>query len=225
MLKLLPFKIQMKIITIILFVMSATASVTFGESKQQPNCQSNNLKINGIYLPVETEIQNFKLTDNNGKNFTKKNLAGQWTLVFFGFTNCPMVCPATLAALDEMYRSLKNKLSADQLPNIVFISVDPKRDTTARLNEYVNAFNPHFIGARADINETQALMKQLHIIALKIEASKEGKDRYVINHTSEILVFNPNAKLQAYLSYPHYAKQMTKDYQLILQAFKACSKS
>lgn len=208
--------IKINLIAIILLVVMSTAlATTFGDvSKQQP------LKINGFYLPVETEIQDFKLTDNHGKSFTKKNLLGQWTLVFFGFTNCPMVCPATLGALDEMYQSLKNKLSTDQLPRIVFISVDPKRDTIERLNEYINGFNPCFIGARADINETQALMKQLRIIALRVEANGGGKDRYTINHSSEVLVFNPHGKLQAYLSYPHDAQEMSKDYQLILRAFK-----
>lgn len=220
-LKLSHNKSQIKLFTIKLLVMVSLTIVVFNANSQQKqaNCNTKNIKINGTYLPTAMDIQDFQLTDNSGKSFTKENLFRQWTLVFFGFTNCPMVCPKTLAALNEMYHLLKNKLSIHQLPKVVFISIDPDRDSLARINEYITAFNSHFIGARADIKETKALMNQFHIMVAKIKGNVEGKDRYTITHSTEILVFNPNAKLQGYMSYPHYPKQLAKDYQAILHAY------
>ncbi len=167
----------------------------------------------GVYLSQpRTDIINFTLTDNHGKPFTRDNLKGHWTMMFFGFTNCGMVCPTTLAALRDMYHTLQKKLPADQLPQVVMVSVDPARDSVARMNDYVNSFDSHFIGARADITETVKLEKNLHIAAAKIESN----GHYTINHSAEILLFNPLGQLQAFLSYPHHAPQMVKDYQDIL---------
>jgi protein SCO1/2 len=167
----------------------------------------------GVYLPQpRTDIMDFKLTDNHGKPFTRDNLKGHWTMMFFGFTNCGLVCPTTLAALRDMYKTLQKTLPADQLPQVVMVSVDPERDTVKRMNDYVTSFDPHFIGARADIDETVQLEKNLHIAAAKIESN----GHYTINHSAEILLFNPLGQLQAFLTYPHHAPQMVKDYQDIL---------
>lgn len=205
-----------RLFAIILFI-SAMAALYFSVINYagQPH-KSNNIKIDGVYLPQPTQITDFTLTDNHGKPFSKENMKGHWTMLFFGFTNCGMVCPATMAALNNMYKILQKDLPKDQLPQVVLISVDPDRDTVARLNDYVNAFNPSFTGARGDMNMTQALEKQLHIVAEKMQADGAGKNHYTINHSAEIMLFNPNVQLQAFLSYPHQAEQMAKDYKLII---------
>lgn len=177
------------------------------------------VEIDGVMLPQTKATENFNLTDNHGKSFTQENLKGHWTMVFFGFTNCGMVCPTTMAALSDMYKSLGNDLSANQLPQVVMVSVDPDRDSVQRMNDYVAAFNPSFIGIRGGIGETITLENQLHIAAAKIQTDEKGKDHYTINHSAEILLFNPKGELQAYLSYPHEARQMAKDYKTILAAY------
>jgi len=176
-------------------------------------------KINGFILPKSREIQDFHLTDHTGKAFTKAELKGHWTFLFFGFTNCPMICPTTMASLNKMYQLLEKEIPKEYLPEVVMISVDPEEDSSARMQSYVTAFNPHFKGARGDIVETENLEKELHIAAIKMQLpkqDKETKERYTINHSAEILVFNPEGKLQAYLSYPHEPKKMAKDYQVLL---------
>lgn len=177
------------------------------------------LKIDGVVLPEAQSAPHFQLTDHLGKPFTEENLKGRWTMVFFGFTNCGMVCPTTMAALNDMYQDLKKDLPDNKLPRIVMISVDPDRDSVKKMKDYVNSFNPDFIGARADITETVVLEKQLHIAAAKMQADGEGKNHYTINHTADVLLFNPNAQLQAFLAYPHQAKQMANDYKLILETY------
>jgi len=174
------------------------------------------MKIDGVVLPQGEAIDDFQLTDNKGHQFTKQNLLGRWTMMFFGFTNCGMVCPTTMAELNKTYKMLQKNLAQNELPQVVMVSVDPDVDSVARMNSYVNAFNPNFIGVRADIDHTVQLEKQLHIAAAKIQVDGAGKHHYTINHTADILLFNPKGELVAYLSYPHQADQMAKDYQLIL---------
>jgi protein SCO1/2 len=139
-------------------------------------------------------------------------------MMFFGFTNCGMVCPTTMAALNDMYKNLEQELPQDHLPAVVMVSVDPDRDTVARMNEYVTAFNSHFVGARAEMPQIETLQKELHLVAVKMQADGDAKNQYTINHSAEIMLFNPEGKLQAFMSYPHKADQMAKDYKAVLMA-------
>lgn len=186
----------------------------------QKGAEKAAIKIDGVFFSQPTEISDFNLTDNHGRAFTRENLKGHWTMMFFGFTNCAMVCPTTLDSLNKMYHQMQKEMPANQLPQIAFISVDPDRDTIEKINDYVTGFNTHFIGARAEIPETIALEKQLHIVAAKMNVDYQGENHYTINHSAEILLFNPQAKLQAYFSYPHEPEQMVKDYKLILTTLK-----
>lgn len=191
--------------------------IYFGIIRPQQMTTANSIKINGVYLPTPKTISDFQLTDNHGKPYTQENLKGHWTMMFFGFSNCAMVCPVTMSALNNMYLKLEKDLPANELPQVVMVSVDPDRDTVERMNDYVSSFNSHFIGARAEIEATVALEKQLNIAAAKIQSDGAGKNNYTINHSAEILVFNPNGKLQAYLSYPHDPAQMAQDYKAMLK--------
>ena len=206
-----------KITFIVILIVAIVAAIEIYFGFLQHHEVANNVKIDGVYLAQTKEIANFKLMDTRNKSFTKANLQGHWTLMFFGFTNCGMVCPTTMAALAGMYKGLEKELSADQLPQVVMVSVDPDRDTTSRLKEYVSSFNPSFIGVRAEISETIALEKQLHIAAAKLQVDGQGKNQYTINHSAEILMFNPKGQVQAYLSFPHKAEQLMKDYKLIVK--------
>jgi protein SCO1/2 len=164
------------------------------------------IKIQGIYLKTPREMPDISLIDQHGHAFGKAQLKGHWTLMFFGFTYCPMICPATFDTLNKMVVQLQNELPADQLPQVVFISVDPERDTIARLNQYVGAYNSHFIGARTDGMDIKNFAKQLSISSTSIAA-----------HNTDILLINPQGKIQAYFLYPHRAKNLADDYVKILQ--------
>ncbi len=176
------------------------------------------IKIDGVILTETKPLNDFTLTDNKGNAFTKSNLEGQWTMLFFGFTNCGYVCPTTMTALNKMYHSLETDLSKEKLPQVVLVTVDPERDTVTRMNDYVSAFNPEFKGVRGEQANLDQFTKALHITAMKMEASGEGENHYMINHSAEIILINPEGKIQAYLSYPHEANQMSKDYKAILTA-------
>jgi protein SCO1/2 len=206
-----------KLLSLLLVGVAVIAIAVINYGVMHSNPAPKNIKIDGTFLTTPTTINDFKLTDNKNKPFTKDNLKGHWTMLFFGFTNCGMVCPTSLAELNKMYQTLQKELPENQMPQVVMVSVDPERDTVERLNGYVTTFNPHFMGAVGSIDETEALKKQLHIVSGKMQVGT-AKNQYTINHSAEILIFNPDAKLQAYFSYPHQAAQMVNDYQLILKA-------
>jgi protein SCO1/2 len=194
--------------------MTATAVYTLSRHNASGGQQ---VRVDGFYLAPAKEINDFQLTDTSQSPYTKQNLQGHWTMMFFGFTNCGMVCPLTMTALKQMYASLEKDLPAAQLPDIVMVSVDPERDSLERMKEYVTEFNPRFRGARAEMPEIEALEKQLHLVSIKMKADGQGANHYTINHSAEIMVFNPDGKLQAFLAYPHTAAQMATDYKTILR--------
>jgi protein SCO1/2 len=200
----------------LLFLATMGLAIYFGVITKKPPVAE--VKIDGMYLPTSKEMIDFQLTDNAGKSFTKANLKGHWTMMFFGFTNCGMVCPTTMAALNDMYKNLEHELPQERLPAVVMISVDPDRDSVERMNEYVSAFNSHFVGARAEMPQIETLEKELHLVAVKMQADGDAKNQYTINHSAEIMLFNPEGKLQAFMSYPHKADQMAKDYKAVLTA-------
>jgi protein SCO1/2 len=177
---------------------------------------TQNIKIDGQYLQKPAPINDFDLMDTQGRLFTKENLKGQWTMMVFGFTHCDYICPTTLVELNHMYTQLQKRLPMNQLPQVVLVTVDPERDTVTKMKKYVTSFNPHFVGVTGELNEIQKLEKQLHITAVKMQEEGEPKDQYKVKHSAEILIFNPNGELQAYLAYPHKAEQVVKDYHLIL---------
>ncbi|MCC2667067.1 MAG: Electron transport protein SCO1/SenC [Gammaproteobacteria bacterium] len=208
-------KSHQKLVGIILFIVLILTLWVLYLDVFRPELKSK-IKIEGVYLPKAVEIKKFALTDHHGKLFNNENLKNHWTLLFFGFTNCGFVCPTTLAELNKMYHLLKNQLPPNLMPQIVFISVDPERDTVKRMNEYVTAFNPKFIGLRGNESETAQLESDLHILAAKTQVNQPGRNNYTIDHTAEILLINPKGQLQAYMSYPHKAEQMAKDYKLMV---------
>ncbi len=202
----------------ILLALATVAGIVIYFGEITKTATADTVKIDGMYLPTPKEMIDFQLTDNTGKSYSQANLKGHWTMMFFGFTNCGMVCPTTMAALNDMYKTLKKELPIDRLPAVVMVSVDPDRDSVERMNEYVHAFNPGFLGARAEMPQIQALEKALHLVAVKMQADGNAKNQYTINHSAEIMVFNPEGKLQAFLSYPHKADEMVQDYKTILAA-------
>jgi protein SCO1/2 len=199
-------KRSLKITSLIVIIAFILYIVVIGP--QQEYYQANYVKIHGNYLIKPAEISAFELTDNHGKRFTNNNLKKRWTLLFFGFTHCAMVCPTTLTVLNQTYQLLQKKLPAKNRLQVVFVTVDPERDTVERLNEYVTAFNPNFIGVRTTIEKTNELEKQFHIVATK--------DENTINHSAEILLINPDAKIQAYFAYPAQSEQLASDIYSIL---------
>jgi len=170
---------------------------------------------NQTYLPAPKAISPFKLTDDSGKPFTNDNLKGRWSMVFFGFTHCGQVCPVTLTELNKMYQLLEKDLASNQLPQIVFISVDPERDSQKVIHNYIKNFNPDFIGATADTENLNIFIKELGLYYNKTDG--KNSDNYGVNHSSQIFIFNPNGDWVGFASYPSQSNQLAKNYETMIK--------
>lgn len=173
------------------------------------------IKIDGFVLPTPKAMTPFKLTDSNKKAYTQQNLVGHWTLMFFGFTSCQYVCPTTLSDLNKFYSDIKSTMPAQNLPEVVFVTVDPARDTLQKLHDYVRSFNPNFLGARAQEPQLQSLAKQLNVTYKKVPMG----DDYSMQHSAEVMLLDPKGELLAYFSYPHEASEMIHDYEEVIDAY------
>jgi protein SCO1/2 len=130
----------------------------------------------------------FQLTDQNGKAVTDKNLKGKPTLIFFGYTHCPDVCPTSLFEISEVLRALGK--DADRV-NAVFISVDPERDTPAAMKEYLSSFDPHLEGLSGDPAETAKVITSYRVYAKKVP-TKDGD--YTMDHTALIYLMDRDGR-------------------------------
>jgi protein SCO1/2 len=133
----------------------------------------------------------FQLTDQNGKAVTDKNLKGKPTLIFFGYTHCPDVCPTSLFEISEVLRAMGK--DADKV-NAVFISVDPERDTQAAMKEYLSSFDPHLEGLSGDPDAIANVIKSYRVYAKKVP-TKDGE--YTMDHTALIYLMDRDGNFVA----------------------------
>ena len=156
---------------------------------------------------------NFSLLDTNGNRKTMADYKGKVVVVFFGFTQCPDVCPITLTEMDEALKLLGPK--ADKV-QVIFITVDPERDTASVLAQYVPAFNPRFVGLRpADEAGLEKLAKDFRIYYKKVPGSKPGS--YTMDHSAGSYVFDQNGQLRLYIKHAQGPEVLAHDLKNILQ--------
>ena len=129
-------------------------------------------------------INNINLIDHKGKRFVSQTLKNQPSLIFFGFTHCPEVCPTTLSQLSEITAKLKTKIITT---NIIFITLDPKRDNQEHLKDYISNFNENVIGITGDIINIKKLADNWGVFYETISSSK---DDYTLNHTATVFMLD-----------------------------------
>jgi protein SCO1/2 len=149
-------------------------------------------RVNGVILDSPPVVQAFTLDDHNGKPFTADSLKGHWSLVLAGFTNCPDVCPFTLAELGLRVRP-------DRLPTVIFLAVDPDRDRP-NLKDYVVQFHPDFIGVTGAIDQVDRALKGIDAIAVR--AKPDARGNYQVTHSAAVAVIDPQGRLVAKISPP-----------------------
>lgn len=130
----------------------------------------------------------FQLTDQHGNAVTDKSLKGKPTLIFFGYTHCPDVCPTSLFEISEVLRALGK--DSDKV-NAVFISVDPERDTPAAMKDYLSSFDPHLEGLSGDPAETAKVITSYRVYAKKVP-TKDGD--YTMDHTALIYLMDRDGR-------------------------------
>ena len=167
----------------------------------------------GTVLEPPKGVQPFLLVDQDGTPFTEANLHAHWTLAFFGFTNCGDICPVTLTTLAAVAKDLGDLPKGNQ-PQIVFVTVDSQRDTTAVIKGYLKGFNPEFVGVTGKQESLEALTKDLGVPSAIRPLENGG---YAVDHYGGILLFNPEGKMRALFSAPHTVAGLASDYRLLVE--------
>lgn len=166
----------------------------------------------GTLLKPPRPITDLALVDHAGKPFDTARFKNRWTLLFFGFTNCPDVCPATLTVLAQVEKRLQD-LPDSQRPQIALVSVDPERDTPEQLAKYVGFFSPNFIGVTGTPENIEAFTRAMTV---PVAIHKLPNGGYTVDHSAAIFLIDPDGAMHALFSTPHDAAKIAADVRRIV---------
>ncbi|HEU4616961.1 MAG TPA: SCO family protein [Gammaproteobacteria bacterium] len=167
---------------------------------------------NATLIADAAPLPSFTLEDTAGKPLTNAGLEGGFSLLFFGYTNCPDVCPLTLQVLASAMQNLRTndpKLAPEALPRVVFVSVDPARDSPERVRKYLDAFDKSFVGATGSDGALAPLLKTLGVTVMRMEQHGE---QYTMVHNGTVYFIGPKAELIAVSSPPLDPETLAHDY-------------
>ncbi|WP_439101750.1 SCO family protein [Congregibacter sp.] len=200
--------VVMTIAAVLVFMLIVVAG--FIHRIGQPRLMSDGeLQANGLYLmDPPRDFGDFALTDHRGQPFTPAALEDQWTLVFFGFTNCPDVCPTTMAFLDQFVGQLEGTEAKDT--KVVMISVDPGRDTVEKLASYVPYFNEDFRGVTGEFLDLFRFATALNTPFRKVPG--QGED-YQVDHSANVVLINPRGHYHGFFKAPLDLAKMKVTYR------------
>jgi protein SCO1 len=166
-----------------------------------------NTDITGVNYAKE-----FRLTDHTGKPRSLEDFRGKAVVVFFGYTHCPDICPATMLELRQALDQLGEEKKKVQ---VLFITVDPERDTPAHLAKYVPEFDPTFIGLSGSVEDTARVAKDFKVFSQKVPGT--SPDSYTVDHTAGIYVFDPKGQLRLFAR-PGRPADLAADLRTLLAA-------
>lgn len=159
-----------------------------------------------------TFARDFRLTDHNGQVRTLSSFRGKVVAVFFGYTHCPDVCPTTLSDFAAALQQLGPQAERVQ---VLFVSVDPQRDTPELLKQFVPAFNPSFLGMVADDETLKQLAKEFKVVYQK--TSVKGSNDYLMDHSAGTYVYDPEGRLRLLMPYGSSPNAIAQDLKALLR--------
>ena len=158
----------------------------------------------GTLWPEPMPLMDFLLRDDQGRPFGPEQLEGQWSLIFFGYTSCPDICPTTMAILGQVTTLMQEQTLRP--PRVLLVSLDPQRDDAEKLGRYVSYFGANMLGVTGEAQQLDKLTGQIGAMYERGVPDEQG--RYDIAHTSSVFVVDPRGRLYAVLSPPHQAAAM-----------------
>lgn len=193
------------------------------KQKEIAEARNNYSPVQGTILSPPRKIIIPELYRDDGEKFTLDDLTGHWSLLFFGYTHCPDICPVTLGIVAQAKKAATS--INHMFPDVVFVSVDPERDKVEMLADYVQYFDKDFIGVTGDKEMIKALTLQMSVVYMKVPVdngtSVNSDDSvYNVDHSSALLLVNPDGKLVAFLNPPHDAETILKDFQTVVNQHK-----
>lgn len=165
-------------------------------------------------FPAVRELPPFELQQSDGTTLTGDELRGHWTVVFLGFTNCPDVCPTTLADLGSVQKALAD-VPATSRPKVLFVSVDPERDTPAKTGEYAAFFHPDTLAATAPPAALQPFAASLGLVYMKV-AGSDGN--YSMDHSTALVVLDPAGRQAGLIRPPLVPADIAADLRRLAEA-------
>jgi protein SCO1/2 len=197
-----PLFAGIAIVAILAGVMSAQFMTA-----RQPELQLSS----GTLLPPRA-VPEFQLIDANSEPFTRAQLTGHWNLLFFGYTSCPDVCPTTLTTLAQVQQQLTDLHDSQRL-QMVFVSVDPKRDTPAQVGQYVKFFNPQFAGVTGTPTNIEHFTQAMGV---PVAIHDSGSGAYSVDHAATLFLLDKQARLVAVFSPPHNVAMLVSDLRRVI---------
>ncbi|WP_449122084.1 SCO family protein [Pseudomonas viridiflava] len=181
-------------------------------SGKGPGDQTALIDAGVILLPQSRSLPSLSMNDQNGAPVAVDELKGKWTLVFFGYTYCPDICPTTLAQL----RDIRTKLPQKAVDNmrVVLVSVDPNRDTPQQLKQYLGYFDPRYIGLTAPVADIQKLASALSIPFIPADTSKPG---YTVDHSGNLALIGPDGRQRGFIRSPLNAQKLVAQLPVLLE--------
>lgn len=175
-----------------------------------------------ILSPTQTSFKNtdvtgleyakgFALTDHNGKLRTLADFKGKAVVIFFGYTQCPDVCPTTMAEMANVMKQLGPQAEKVQ---VLFVTVDPERDTPALLSKYVPAFDSRFLGLVGDKAATEKMAKEFKVFYQKVPGKEPGS--YTMDHTAGSYVFDPQGRIRLFVRHGQGTEPIVHDLKILL---------
>jgi len=190
----------------------------FYNATRVPVLTEEQLRELGVFiLPRPRELAPFELQTHSGESFTRESFEGKWSFVFFGFTNCPDICPTSMAVMGIAER----EIAAEQRPagdpfQGMLVTVDPERDDAETLALYVEAFSPRFIGLRGDREATVELTTQVNVAFAPVP---DGSGSYQVDHSANIVIINPRGHYHGFIRMPHKAETLVAAYRSLAATF------
>ncbi len=196
-------------------IVALVVGAVFYRVMRTPELDARQLyQLGAVMRDEPSTVAPFRLLDQDGNAFTNERLQGKWSLVFFGYTYCPDICPVTMSKLATLHTTLQAEAGfADQLQYLM-VTVDPARDTPSQLKQYVAYFNPDFIGIAGEIQDLHDFALGLNAIFAKVPIDEEGN--YLMDHSGNIVLLNPRGEYVGFLKAPHVPANMARALQSII---------
>ena len=200
--------IRLTVLAIAIFMLVVVGGFVY--RIQQPRVMTDaEMKVNGFYLlQTPRNFGELNLVDHHGEPFTRDRFVDRWTLVFFGFTYCPDICPTTMAFLNQFMAELEGTEVEDT--EVVMVSVDPARDTVEQLATYVPYFNPEFTGVTGEFLDLHRLATALNTPFRKVPGQDEN---YLVDHSANVVLINPRGDYHGFFKSPLDLAKMKVTYR------------
>ncbi|MBA1276227.1 SCO family protein [Stutzerimonas stutzeri] len=197
------------LVALVALVIGLTVSKVLNTERQLDTTELLDAGI--VLLPQGRDMPELTLTNQDGESVSLQQLEGQWNLLFFGYTFCPDICPATLAELRQLRGMLPEETRQRMQP--ILVSVDPERDTPEQLKTYLDYFDAGFIGLTGPLDDIQTLANAAGVPFIPGDTSKEN---YTVDHGGNLALIGPDGRLRGFIRAPMRTQKLAEQLPMVL---------